>query len=51
MKTKIIYEPIPKTVGNHEFDQMLQKALLLSIKEKGFINHSQYFECIRRIQQ
>ena len=50
MKTKIIYEPIPKAVGNHEFDQMLQKALLLSIKEKGLINSSQYCECIKKIK-
>ena len=50
MKTKIIYEPIPKATENYEFSQMLQKALLLSIKEKGLINHTQYCECLKKVK-
>ena len=50
MKTKIIYEPIPKVTGSYEFRQMVQKALLRSIKEKGLINHTQYCECLKKVK-
>lgn len=50
VKTNIICDAIPKAAANKAFYDSVVKALLLSVKEKGWITHAQYCECLRRLK-
>ncbi len=50
MKTEFVYSSIPGDSIDTKFDVFVQRALLLSLKEKGLITLHQYTECLRRLK-